>query len=102
MLNYIKDYRIWLLASLTLGLAPFVPEPHVWGKLKWVAGGAEGMQLMDWFDLFMHGSPWLLLITSLFIRVSGEEKTKHKRGRLILLSLALLACIACVLISLRP
>lgn len=51
-----------LMASLTLGLAPFVPEPHVIGKLKWVLGGAKGMQMMDWGDLLMHGAPWLWLI----------------------------------------
>ena len=28
-----------VIASLTLGLAPFVPEPHVWEKLKMLAGG---------------------------------------------------------------
>ncbi|MCP9769603.1 hypothetical protein EGI22_17000 [Lacihabitans sp. LS3-19] len=51
-----------LMASLTLGLAPFFPEPHVWGKIKWVMGGANGMALMDWGDLLMHGAPWLWLI----------------------------------------
>ncbi|MEQ8532655.1 MAG: hypothetical protein RIB86_12455 [Imperialibacter sp.] len=51
-----------LLLCLTLGLAPFFPEPHIWGKLKWVAGGAVGMQPMDWFDTIFHGFPWLLLI----------------------------------------
>jgi hypothetical protein len=51
-----------MAASLSLGLAPFVPEPHLWGKLKWVAGGAVGMQAMDWFDLLLHGTPWLLLV----------------------------------------
>lgn len=61
--------RKWLMplvASLTLGLAPFIPEPHVWGKLKWVLGGAKGMQIMDWFDLAMHGTPWLWLIITIF------------------------------------
>ena len=51
-----------ILASMTLGLAPFVPEPHVFGKIKWVLGGAKGMQMMDWGDLLMHGAPWLWLI----------------------------------------
>lgn len=51
-----------LMASLTLGLAPFVPEPHLWGKLKWLMGGAVGMNLMDYFDLLMHGAPWLWLM----------------------------------------
>jgi hypothetical protein len=51
-----------LLASLTMGLAPFVPEPHVLGKIRWVLGGAKGMQIMDWGDLLMHGAPWLWFI----------------------------------------
>ena len=46
-----KNVYIALLASLTLGLAPFVPEPHLFGKIRWVLGGAEGMAGQDWFDL---------------------------------------------------
>jgi hypothetical protein len=61
----ILNIRIAIIASLTLGLAPFFPEPHLWGKLKWVFGGAEGMQFMDWFDVVLHGTPWLFLILSL-------------------------------------
>jgi hypothetical protein len=57
-----ERYTNPLIASLTLGLAPFVPEPHVLGKLRWVAGGGEGMAMMDWGDLLMHGAPWLWLI----------------------------------------
>ena len=52
----------FLLFSLTLGLAPFYPEPHILGKIRWVAGGAVGMQAMDWFDLVLHGAPWVGLI----------------------------------------
>lgn len=51
-----------LVASLTLGLAPFTPEPHLFGKIKWVLGGAKGMEAMDWFDLVMHGAPWIWLM----------------------------------------
>lgn len=51
----------FLIASLTLGLAPWSP-PHIFGKVKWLWGGAVGMQSMDWFDLVLHGSPWVLLI----------------------------------------
>lgn len=57
---------IALLASLTLGLAPFTPEPHIWGKIKWIAGGAAGMQAQDYFDLILHGAPWAFLIYSVF------------------------------------
>ena len=55
-----------LLASLTLGLAPFVPEPHLVGKIRWVLGGANGMGLVDWGDLAMHGAPWVWLCVTLF------------------------------------
>ena len=54
-----------LLLSLTLGLAPFAPEPHIVGKLRWVAGGAVGMGAMDWFDLLMHGLPWAWLLVAI-------------------------------------
>lgn len=60
-----KEILFPLLMSLTLGLAPFSPEPHIWGKLKWIAGGAEGMVLMDWWDFVMHGAPWVWLIIAL-------------------------------------
>jgi len=50
-----------LFASVGLGLAPFWPEPHLFGKLRWLAGGAVGMTTTDWFDLAMHGAPFLWL-----------------------------------------
>jgi hypothetical protein len=65
-----------LLASLTLGLAPFAPEPHIVGKIRWVAGGAVGMQGMDWFDLVLHGAPWLFLIYALVQRAILEFKKR--------------------------
>jgi hypothetical protein len=58
---------LFLIASLTLGLAPFIPEPHIVGKVKWLLGGAGGMQPMDWFDLILHSSPWILLLGSLIL-----------------------------------
>lgn len=66
-----------LMASLTLGLAPFVPEPHVLGKINWVLGGAKGMQMMDWGDLLMHGVPWLWLIFTA-VNVFIIKKKQHK------------------------
>lgn len=70
MIKTIADnWKLWLIVSLTLGLAPFVPEPHLLGKLKWLFGGAVGMQARDWFDLLMHGSPWVLLLFSGLIKL---------------------------------
>lgn len=51
-----------VLICLTLGLAPFSPEPHLFGKIRWVMGGAIGMQPMDYFDLLLHGGPWVYLV----------------------------------------
>ncbi len=63
-----------LVASLTLGLAPFSPEPHLLGKLRWVLGGADGMGLVDWGDLGLHGAPWVWLgvATVRFLRARGR------------------------------
>lgn len=55
-------YLFVLVACLSLGLAPFAPEPHIVGKLRWVLGGAHGMAAMDWLDLLLHGAPWLALL----------------------------------------
>ncbi len=63
-----------ILACLTLGLAPFFPEPHILGKLKWLFGGAEGMQAMDYFDVLLHGFPWILLIRLLILKALGKAK----------------------------
>ena len=67
--NFLSSPVLWLFIALTLGLAPFSPEPHVWEKLKWISSGAEGMQLIDWFDFVMHGSPWVILTFLLIQKV---------------------------------
>lgn len=72
MKTFIDDWKLILLLCLTLGLAPYFPEPHLWGKLKWVAGGAVGMAPIDWFDLFFHGFPWLLALRWVVLRLSRK------------------------------
>ena len=61
-----------VVISLLLGLAPFVPEPHVWEKLKMLADGTLSKPI-DIFDLFMHGTPWVLLILKLLRIASVKE-----------------------------
>lgn len=70
-----NDWKLVIMACLLLGLAPFVPEPHLLGKLRWVAGGAIGMQPLDWFDLAWHGLPWVLLLRLLLLKVFGSAKS---------------------------
>jgi len=73
-----KNWKSFLLMSLTLGLAPFNP-PHIIGKLKWIFGGnafsgENAMKFMDYFDVLLHGTPWVLLLISslLFLGKSKE------------------------------
>jgi len=69
----IDDWRFVLLLVLTLGLAPYVPEPHIWGKIKWILGGARGMGLIDWFDFVLHGLPWVLAVRLLNKQITGGK-----------------------------
>ena len=64
---------ILIVLCLTLGLAPFTPESHLWEKLKMLASG-ELTELLDIFDLLLHGTPWLLLIIKLFLPPKGKPK----------------------------
>ena len=53
-----------LLVGLILGLAPFVPEPHLVEKSRMLAAGTLKKPL-DIFDLFYHGLPLALLFFKL-------------------------------------
>ena len=66
-LNWIdrQPLILFVIASLTLGLAPFVPEPHLLEKLRMLAAG-ELSRPIDIFDLLMHGAPWVLLLIKLY------------------------------------
>lgn len=64
----------WLISCLTLGLAPYLPEPHVVGKIRWLLGGATGMKLIDWGDLALHGLPWLGLLGSLIWHFTQKKR----------------------------
>ena len=74
MQDLINNWKLIILLCLTLGLAPFFPEPHIWGKLKWITGGAVGMEFRDWFDVVLHGIPFLLLIRLIVLKLLGKVK----------------------------
>jgi hypothetical protein len=60
--NWLDRIPLGLLvvAALALGLAPFVPEPHLWQKVKMLFAGSL-TRPVDIFDLFLHGAPVVLL-----------------------------------------
>lgn len=73
-MNWIDETPVGLfaIAALTLGLAPFFPEPHVWEKLKMLVVG-ELTRPLDIFDLLLHGAPWLLLAIKLVRTARSPE-----------------------------
>ena len=59
-----------VLACLTLGLAPFFPEPHLWEKLKMLVAG-ELVKPVDIFDMLMHAAPFVVLALKLVRMARG-------------------------------
>ena len=60
-----------LAVAVFFALAPFVPEPHLWQKLKMLFAGTLTRPI-DIFDLFLHATPLLLLVLKL-MRLAGRK-----------------------------
>jgi hypothetical protein len=67
-------WGIAVLAALTFGLSPFVPEPHVWMKLRLLAQGAR-VTAADAIDLMLHAAPWAVL--------AAKAVRQLRRGRVL-------------------
>lgn len=65
-MHLLDQVPLWaaVLLALTLGLAPFVPEPHLVEKLRMLVAG-HLIKPLDIFDLLYHAAPWLLLVAKL-------------------------------------
>lgn len=63
LLNKIP-YSLLIILSLTLGLAPFTPMPHLVEKITMLLVG-NLVRAVDFFDLVMHASPIVLLIVKI-------------------------------------
>ena len=71
-------YSFLIPASLLLGLAPFVPEPHLVEKIRWLFTG-HPFQPIDIFDLFLHGTFPALLAWKAGRDVLGKWTGKSKK-----------------------
>jgi len=58
--------------AVFLAFAPFSPEPHLWEKLRMLSEGSLSRPV-DIFDLFLHGTPLVLLIAKL-ARISQQAR----------------------------
>ena len=66
-------YSLLILLSLTLGLAPFSPTPHLFEKTAMLLAG-ELVRPVDVFDLLLHASPVVLLIVKIGLRLGSNRK----------------------------
>jgi len=57
-------YAVLAPLAIFLALAPFTPEPHLWGKLKMLFAGGL-VRPIDIFDLCLHAVPLTLLLLKL-------------------------------------
>lgn len=73
-MKWLDAVPLWLLVAGTafLGMAPFVPEPHLWEKLKMLSAGVLARPI-DIFDLVLHGAFPVLLIVRL-VRVARSAR----------------------------
>ncbi len=54
------EYKFLVPLALLLGLAPFLPQPHITEKASMLLAG-ELKRPIDIFDLFWHAWPFVLL-----------------------------------------
>ena len=67
-------YPLLIILSLTLGLAPFTPMPHLVEKIQMLLAG-ELVRPLDIFDLVMHARPVVLLILK-----AGRALGRNRNG----------------------
>ena len=74
MINMIRGlpWVVLILGSLTLGLAPFFPQPHLFEKIQMLFNG-ELSRGIDIFDLVLHGSFPLLLIAKAALSLKPSD-----------------------------
>lgn len=76
-MNQIADFLdklswpIVIALCLGLGLAPFMPEPHIVEKLRMLVQGTLRRPI-DIFDLVLHAAPFVLAAVKLTLMLRGR------------------------------
>ncbi len=65
------NWGMVIVLCATLGLAPFAP-PHIVEKISMLIRG-NLIKPLDWFDLLLHGFPWILLILKIMAYLFKEK-----------------------------
>ena len=72
IMKFLKNIPFSLLvpAAILLGLAPFMPAPHLLQKIDMLTSGSL-IRFVDIFDLFLHSSLGVMLLLKIACR--GKE-----------------------------
>ena len=70
-------FQTLIIMTVFLGLAPFVPEPHLWEKLKMIGAGTL-VKPLDMFDVLFHLAPAILLGIKFYRVKSGAADDQGK------------------------
>jgi hypothetical protein len=70
-MNNLLDYKFLIPLALFLGLAPFIPQPHVVEKLRMLMAGTLKRPI-DIFDLLWHVWPFVLLTYKIARDLAGR------------------------------
>jgi len=62
-----------LVIAFFLAVAPITQEPHLWQKLKMLFDGSLSKPI-DIFDLFLHGTPMVLLTVKLLFMATDKKE----------------------------
>ena len=75
MKNYINQipWIVVILLCITLGLAPYTPQPHVIEKLILLIDGKLNNPI-DIFDFLMHLSPFILLTLKIILNLKKSAQ----------------------------
>jgi hypothetical protein len=68
-------FRTAIIMTIFLGLSPFVPEPHLWQKLKMLVAG-DLVKPLDMFDMLFHAAPGLVLLAKIYRHKTGADQSE--------------------------
>ena len=68
-------FRTAIIMTIFLGLAPFVPEPHIWHKLQMLVAG-DLVKPIDIFDLLFHLAPAMVLLAKIYRHKTGADQSE--------------------------
>lgn len=65
-----------ILAAIFMGLAPFVPQPHLWEKLNMLIDGSLTKPI-DMFDLLWHSALPILVVVKLVLASRRQSSSSQ-------------------------